>query len=78
MSCEAVCFWCPAGQLKSSYLPAYSPNVDRTQVPGMGTLSKVQFCPDVRSAQKLVPGHMAPLGQLAQEIVDPPDPALVR
>ena len=36
MSCELVCFWCPEGQLTSSYLPACSPDVDRTQVPGMG------------------------------------------
>ena len=78
VSCEAVCFWWPGGQLKSSYLPASSPDVERTHAPGIGLRSDVQFRSGVRSAQMPLTGHTAPDGQVAHETTDPFVPALAR
>ena len=74
VSCEAFCVWYPAGQPMSRNLPASSPDVDRTHVPGIGPggLSAEQLRLGVRRAQKPV-AHVAPGGQLAQERVDPDD-----
>jgi hypothetical protein len=63
--------WKPAGHDMSRYLPASSPDSDRTQVPGIAPLLEEQFFPGVRSAQRPVP-QTAPDGQLAHEITGSP------
>jgi hypothetical protein len=73
VSCEAFCVWYPAGQPISRNLPASTPDVDRTHVPGIGPLSAEQLRLGVRRAQKPPVAHVAPEGQLAHESVDPDD-----